>query len=138
MTRQNLPAATRTRARRGVATVELAVCLPALTLLVFGSMQACDMIYLKHGLTTAAYEGSLEAARPDASDASVQGRIEQVLGLRGVKSGSCTITSDQPIEVLPVGEEIRFVVRAPVAPNLKFPAFFGAPKELRVRFDCSR
>lgn len=131
--RINAPAA-----RRGTATVELAVCLPALVLLVFGSMQACDMIYLKHSLMTAAYEGSLEAARPDASDSTVQGRVEQVLELRGVESGSCTITADEPIEVLPVGEEIRFVVRAPVAANLKFPAFFGTPNQLRVRFDCSR
>lgn len=96
------------------------------------------MIYLKHSLTTAAYEGSLEVARPDATTASAQARIEQVLELRGVKKGRCGITSAAPIEDMAIGEEVRLQVRAPVAANLKFPSFFGAPKQLSVRFECSR
>lgn len=126
------------RARRGTATVELAVCLPVLSLLVFGSMQACDMIYLKHGLTTAAYEGSLEASRPDATTASVQSRVEQVLTLRGVESGVCVITAADDIGQLAPGDDIRLVVRAPVAANLKFASFFGTPNQLQVRFNCTK
>ena len=113
------------------------MCLPALALLVFGSMQACDMIYLKHSLTTAAYEGSLEAARPDATTATVQSRVEQVMQIRGVKDGSVTITAAADIKDLGVGDSVRLVVRAPVKKNLMISGFFGTPNQLSVRFDCT-
>lgn len=124
--------------RAGVATVELAVCLPLLVLIVFGSIQACDLIYLRHGVTTAAYEGSLEAARPDATRASVEARMEQVLELRGVKNGTVNIAAAAPIENLNVGDDIRLIVRAPIGPNLKISGFFGVSNQIRVTFDCTR
>lgn len=124
--------------RRGTATVELAVCLPVLTLLVFGSMQACDMIYLKHSLMTAAYEGSLEVARPDSSSSNVQGRVEQVMEIRGVEGGSCDIDSSKAIESLAPGDVVTLQVKAPVKANLKFPPFFGTPSEIEIDFQCTR
>lgn len=125
------------KSRRGTATVELAVCLPALALLLFGSMQACDMIYLKHSLTTAAYEGSLEAARPDATSATVQARVEQVMQIRGVKNGSVSINAAADIKDLGVGDSVRLNVSAPVKQNLMISGFFGTPNQLSVRFDCT-
>ena len=49
--------------RRAVATVELAVCLPVLALLVLGSIEAASFIFLKQTLQVAAYEGSVRAGR---------------------------------------------------------------------------
>ena len=70
--------------RPGLATVELAICLPMLVLIVFGSIQATNLIYLQHATTAAAYEGMLELARPNATNASVETRIQQVLDAREV------------------------------------------------------
>ncbi|TWT85609.1 TadE-like protein [Posidoniimonas polymericola] len=129
---------TRGPRRRGTATVELAVCLPVLTLLVFGSMQACDMIYLKHGLTTAAYEGSLEIARPDANNITVSARIKQVLGLRGVTNGTYFFTAAENIQDLSPGDPVTISITAPVDENLMVSGFFGTPSVLTVNFECTR
>ena len=77
---------------------ELAVCLPLLTLVVFGSIQACNLIYLKHGCVTAAYEGTLELAKRNATSASITSRVQQVLTARGIRSSQ--------IRILPAGTDI--------------------------------
>ena len=74
--------------RRAAAATELAVCLPVLTLVVFGSIQACNLIYLKHGAVTAAYEGTLELAKRNATNASMTARAQQVLDARGIRNGA--------------------------------------------------
>ncbi|MGI9428763.1 MAG: TadE/TadG family type IV pilus assembly protein [Bythopirellula sp.] len=104
ISRSNAPAAltaqrrSRSRFCSGIATVELAICIPVLTLIVFGSIQATNLIFLQHAATAAAYEGSLEMAKSNATNASVQARIQQVLDARGV--------GNTAIAILPVGTEI--------------------------------
>ncbi len=124
--------------RRGVAAMEFAVCLPVLITLVFGSIQACDLIYLKHSLTTAAYEGSLEVARPDATSATLGGRINQVLELRGVQGGTYEVKSAAAIQDLNIGEPVVLTLRAPVQQNMMISGFIVGPKELSIDFECSR
>lgn len=52
--------------------MELALCLPLLTLLVLGSIELRNFIFLKQSMTAAAYEASREAVRPTATDARTQ------------------------------------------------------------------
>ena len=52
----------RTKGRFGNATVELAVCLPVLVLIIFGSLQASSMYFLRQAMVQSAYEGVKEAA----------------------------------------------------------------------------
>jgi hypothetical protein len=122
-----------------LAVTELAVCLPLLTLLVFGSIQACNLIYLKHAITSAAYEGTLEMAKENATNASVETRAQQVLDARGVTSTD--------IKVLPVGADVAASPRGmplmididvEVGPNLSLSGFFPSPDRLSVRVTGSR
>ena len=123
----------------GIATVELAVCLPVIVLLLFGSMQACDLIYLRHSITTAAYEGSLELSRHDATTASVQARIDQVLGFRGVTDGTAKLQpAGVSIAELNPGEPVTVTVNAPVGKNLTLSGFFMMPESISVDFACTR
>ncbi|MCA9165038.1 MAG: pilus assembly protein, partial [Planctomycetales bacterium] len=46
----------RPRTLSGVATLEMAVCLPMLVIITFCSIEAANFIYLKQSLTEAAYE----------------------------------------------------------------------------------
>ena len=122
-----------------MAVAELAVCLPLLSLLVFGSIQACNLIYLKHALTSAAYEGTLELAKPNATNTTVAARAQQVLDARGVNSSE--------IKVLPVGADVAsspagmplmINIAAEVAPNLSLSGFFPSPPRLSVRVTGTR
>lgn len=125
--------------RQGVATVELAVCLPVIVLLLFGSMQACDLIYLRHSLTTAAYEGSLELSRPDATTATVKARIDQVLGFRNVSSGTAKLEPGGiDIAEAPIGTPVTVIVEAPVSKNLTLSGFFSMTDKVTVSFACTR
>ncbi|MGI9457330.1 MAG: TadE/TadG family type IV pilus assembly protein [Aeoliella sp.] len=114
--------------RRGTATVELAVCLPVLALLVFGSIQASDLIYLKHSVTAAAYEGSLELSKTDSSNANIEARIQQVLDARGITSTTYEILpAGTLIERTPPGTTVTVVVNADSIPNLMLSGFFYTP-----------
>ena len=46
--------------------VELAICLPVLILLLFGTIEACAIIYLNQSLKIAAYEGARVSLIPTA------------------------------------------------------------------------
>ncbi len=116
--------------RRGTATVELAVCLPVLALLVFGGIQACDLIYLKHSLTAAAYEGSLELSKTNSTNANIEARITQVLAARGVTEAEIEILpAGTLVEQTPPGVTLTVAVTAPTRPNLTLSGFFFTSPE---------
>ncbi len=117
--------------RHGTATVELAVCLPMLALLVFGSIQASNLIYLKHALTSAAYEGTLELARADATPDSVELRVEQVLSMHDIDKATVDISpSGGTFNNLSAGSPVSIRVSADVAPNLSLINWFPCPDTL--------
>jgi len=129
----------RRRSRSAIATVELAICLPVLTLIVFGSIQATNLIFLQHASTAAAYEGSLELAKSNATNASVAARIQQVLDARGV--------TDTTISILPVGTDVARIptgtlltleVTANVQPNMTVFGFFITPPQVTGRLVSTR
>jgi Flp pilus assembly protein TadG len=111
----------------GVAATELAVCLPVLVLLVCGSIQACDLLYLKHALVSGAYEGSLELAKPSSTNASVNLRITQLLDARGVQGAAIAISPSGSIATIDAGTTMTITVTAPTASNLKLNGFFPSP-----------
>lgn len=110
------------------------MCLPMLALLVFGGIQACDMIYLKHAMTQAAYEGSLEACKEDATSSDVTARVAQVLDKRGVVQYTCSLTpSGLQIEDMDVGTTVTVNVSVNVPPNLILSGFFPTPSTFAVK-----
>jgi Flp pilus assembly protein TadG len=49
---------TKCRQRNGAAVVELAAVLPVFVLLLMGTIETCNMIFLQQSLKIAAYEGA--------------------------------------------------------------------------------
>jgi Flp pilus assembly protein TadG len=77
--------------RRGVAAAEFAVCLPVLVLVVFASIEACSMIFLKESLTVAAYEGSRVALQSAATGSRRRRTVPGSARRRNVAAGTVQI-----------------------------------------------
>ncbi len=106
---------------------------------MFGSIQATNLIYLQHATTAAAYEGTLEMAKSNATNNSVQARIQQVLDARQVVNST--------IKILPVGADIAqtppgailtLEITANVRSNLSIFAFFAMPNDVTGRLVATR
>lgn len=139
LTRRSLSRGHQASARKGLACAELAVCLPLITLLVFGSLQACDLIFLKHAITTAAYEGTLELVKSGSTSKSVEARVEQVLKMRGVKSYKVDLKpGNKKVEKTTPGFPFQIEVTADVNPNLFLRGWFSTSSKVSYTATCPR
>lgn len=111
--------------RRGVATIEAAVILPIMFLIISATVEISTAIYMKESLKVAAYEGARNAINRDATNVSVRNRVENALNSRNINLGgislntACTITpaADSADKL----EPITVTVTAPTANNLIVP-----------------
>jgi Flp pilus assembly protein TadG len=94
------------RTGRGSATVELAVCLPVMVLLVFGSIELCRQLYARESLYIAAYEVARAAARKGGNENQARQVGQRLLESRGFSDAQISI---QPpaVQQIPPGTEIR-------------------------------
>ncbi len=106
--------------RRGTATVEMAICLPMLTMLVFGSIAAADAIYMKQVVVTAAYEATREAARHGGTQANAAARAQAVLNGRSIENGTVTFVPES-LEDAERGDNISITVRASIEESFPVP-----------------
>lgn len=119
----------RKRERGGVATTELAVCLPVIVLLVVATIEACSMIYLKQTLSIAAYEGVRTAIAPRATIADVRAECNQILNDRRVVGGTVTVRPSDIASLNP-GEYVDVTVTAPCSGNTVVPNRFYRGRSL--------
>jgi TadE-like protein len=110
---------TQGRSRRGAAIVEFAVCLPLLMLIILGTIEATHGIFLKQGLSAAAYEGIREAIDSRSTTALARSTAEAVLRPRQIKGFNVSFT---PSDVASVArsQEITIEVSAPFSQNSPF------------------
>lgn len=102
--------------RLGVAVVELAVCLPILTLIVLATIESCAMIFLQQSLSIAAYEGARIALVPTSEQENVTYQAELILAGREVNQHTISVTPNN-FEVVPAGTWIQVEASAPFADN---------------------
>lgn len=104
------------RARKGLAVVELAVCLPMLVILTMGTIETTDLIFLRQRLLTAAFEAARTASAPGRTSSEGIAAGEANLTSRGIQDGTVTISPAVSAATTP-GTEIAVTVTAPFAPN---------------------
>lgn len=75
--------------RGGIAVVELAVCLPILVVVLLGTIEICNAIFLKQTATAAAYEAVKISSGSNGSKVAAELRGNEVLAARGLSN--CTI-----------------------------------------------
>jgi Flp pilus assembly protein TadG len=115
--------------RSGAAVVEFAVCLPVILLIVFGSIEAASMLFLRQALVQSAYEGVKVAARNNGDNATAIQAVKNVAAGRRLKNMSVTF-SPKDVESAAQGEMIRVTVSAPGNANSFIP--FGPFKDRTV------
>ncbi len=107
--------------RTGALTIEVALCLPILILLLFGGYELARTSMVLHATQSAAYEGARAGIVPGATPEDIQESVEFVLHTMGV--------SRFEIETIPAVIErdtpqLEVIVRVPVGENLGFPRLF--------------
>lgn len=102
--------------RRGSAVVEFAICLPILMVLILGSIEASNAIFLKQSLTAAAYEGIREAARVKSTAATCASMTNSILTARQVRGANFTFTPIDP-STAKRGDRISVEVSASISAN---------------------
>ena len=111
--------------RKAAAVAELAVCLPAIVLLVLGAIECCTMIFLRQSLHVAAYEGVRVAIQDDTDSTAVWNRCQRIMTEREVNDSQIQITPGQT-QFVARGNPISVQVTAPCASNNVLPLqFFG-------------
>jgi Flp pilus assembly protein TadG len=110
--------------RRGNAAVELAITVPIMATIIFGSVEVCSVMHTKQALISAAYECAGVAINASGTDANVQARMTQILTERGIVGGSVT-TTPASIENIRRGTQITVRVSAPAVGNslVSLPAY---------------
>lgn len=130
--------------RSGAAAVELAISLPVLVMLLFGTIETCTMIFLQQSLEIAAYEGARVAILPKVQASDVEATVNQILSARRVNSARVGVTllrySDEQstwenlnqanFQEAPFGTFIRVDVAASCSANAVFNLSFFGGREL--------
>ncbi len=106
----------RFRQRRAAATVELAMVLPVMMLLVFGTLEICQRLMIRQTAAVAAYETARLAARRTTTVAQATARGQTLMAERGINGGSVQINPPM-LATLPTGSELQVTVTIPVAGN---------------------
>ena len=100
------------RKRHGTATVELALTLPVLAVLVIGAIEGASMIFLRQALVQSAYEVVKESVRPDGDKTLALEKGNQVLSFRNI-AGTNIDFSPSDVESLDRGTPVTVTVTAP-------------------------
>jgi Flp pilus assembly protein TadG len=111
--------------RRGVAATETAIMLPLLVIVVFGSIELANGIFLRQTLAQAAYEGARAATRPGATVQDAEARIAEVLLARSVDDYDVDI-SPAIVATTPRNTEVTVTITAPASEYSVGPVRFFA------------
>lgn len=106
------------RQRKGIATSEIAICLPIIIFLTLGVLETCTVIFLKESITLSAYEGARVGIRKQGTDAFVTAKVTEFLDSRGIVYDSDFITiSDPGFDDADDLEHVTVTVTVPCAGN---------------------
>ncbi len=99
----------RKRQRTGVATVELAVTLPVIILVVLGALEGANLMFAKQAMVESAYQAAKVAIRPETTNAAAIEAANRVA--QGRRLDTINVNFDPPnVATVPAGTPIRVTV----------------------------
>jgi Flp pilus assembly protein TadG len=111
-----------TQRRSGLATVELAICLPILLIFALGTTEVCNWMHVRQRAMTAVYDGIRYATRPTtsgrqaASAAQVIDRCQSILNQLNVNGATVTVSPSNLTNILPE-TQVTVTIRVSMAQN---------------------
>ena len=123
--------------RGGVAAVEFAACLPLLMLLVFGSIEASSLIFLKQSLHVAAYETARAAVQPGTDASAASEAAIDILNSRGVVGFDLQFPGGDP-SLVTRGSLIRVTATAASGVNSPLLGQFLPPREVTTSVEMMK
>ena len=136
MIRNNIPRNTNNLNRRsGALTVEVALCLPILLMVLFGGYELAHANMILHSTESAAYEGARTGIVPGATKEKIEHTVGQLLLAVGIKDFKVKV---DPKKIDETTDKVTVTVSVPVRKNMSFPAFFLEDPTFRGRCELSR
>ncbi len=102
--------------RRGAALTELAICLPLLSIVTLGAIEAANGLYVRQKLITVAYDLSRSAAAHGDQTVKISTQATALFKSYGIKGGSYSFSPSNFSNAKP-GTEITVTVTAPLSRN---------------------
>lgn len=99
------------RKRRGAAVVEAAITLPVIFIIILGTVEVCNGIFMRQSLKLMAFEGARITIVPEASFEDVEQQVEEIATVRNVKIKSVEVKPAN-FQDEPPGNFIEVVVTA--------------------------
>ena len=123
--------------RHGSAVVELAVCLPVIFTIVFGSIQASNLLHLQNALESGAHQGALAAITHAAQESDVKSGVQAMLDARGIQGAVITLSGiGKPFQDVVRGEQFEISVSAPASPNVTGPVVLAMSSTLEAKINA--
>ncbi len=124
--RHKNPTTTKRTERRGIVTVEFALCLPLLALICFGSIQVSSTILLRHRAVATLEIATLDYVLGKLSEEDV---ADHLTGLAKDYSMVDT-TAEVTEEMIDGAGYLRVQLHVPISENITSPIFIGGPRVL--------
>ena len=120
------------RSRKAAAVAELAVVLPILMIMVFGTLEICERLLLRQSAAVAAYETARMSARRTMTAERATARGLEILESRRIEGGNININPSDLSEIK-TGEQIRVTVLVPINNNTLMQYVLPSSGNIRVR-----
>ena len=114
--------------RTGLTTVEIGLTLPLLTLVMLGTVEICNYVYLRQGARIAAYQCARVAITPGTEFEHIQDQCDVILQNRNIVNYSVDL-SHQPDD-LDGGDLLTVTVVIPFNENALVKPFFKAGSQI--------
>lgn len=107
--------------RRGVTSVEFALCAPILFLFFFAQLEFTRANMLRNALRTSCYEGCREGIIVGSTSEDIEAAATRNLKAIGFRKYDITVT---PSVITDNTREVTVKISAPIAENSWYPPFF--------------
>lgn len=116
--------ASKKSARRGAVTVEMAIVVPILFVLVFAALEFCGVNIQRHTADNAAYEAARRGIVPGATAQDCRDEATRIMAFVGARNVTVDVT---PATISDLTQELTVRVELPIADNgWLTPMFFDA------------